>query len=110
MSLHVDYLLECILTAFALQIVPPEVLSSLTAAWYSSDYKEVDKAVNEVMNAGFSAEQIVSQVRLSSCCGIALVDFTYSSLRNGSSCMTTLWQMENCQLTRKQKYRLFLVK
>jgi hypothetical protein len=90
MSLHVDYLLECILTAFALQIVPPEVLSSLTAAWYSSDYKEVDKAVNEVMNAGFSAEQIVSQVRLSSCCGIALVDFTYSSLRNGSSCMTTL--------------------
>ncbi|CAO3673371.1 unnamed protein product [Umbelopsis vinacea] len=43
-------------------IVPPEVLSSLTAAWYSSDYKEVDKAVNEVMNAGFSAEQIVSQL------------------------------------------------
>ncbi|KAI9288864.1 P-loop containing nucleoside triphosphate hydrolase protein [Umbelopsis sp. AD052] len=43
-------------------IVPPEVVSSLTAAWYSTEYQEISKIVDEVMNAGFSAEQILSQM------------------------------------------------
>lgn len=42
--------------------MPPEVMSSLTAAWYSTEYKEISKVVDDVMNAGFSAEQVVSQV------------------------------------------------
>jgi replication factor C subunit 2/4 len=37
-------------------------MSSLTAAWYSTEYNEISTVVNNIMNSGFSAEQIVSQV------------------------------------------------
>lgn len=38
-------------------------MDSLTAAWYSTEYNEISTVVNNIMNAGFSAEQIVSQVQ-----------------------------------------------
>ncbi|KAM3583384.1 Subunit of heteropentameric Replication factor C (RF-C) [Umbelopsis sp. WA50703] len=43
-------------------IIPPDAMSSLTAAWYSTEYNEISTVVNNIMNSGFSAEQIVSQV------------------------------------------------
>jgi hypothetical protein len=47
-------------------------MSSLTAAWYSTEYQEISKIVDEVMNAGFSAEQILSQVSTPFACQIFL--------------------------------------
>ncbi|CAM0142000.1 unnamed protein product [Umbelopsis sp. WA50703] len=43
-------------------IIPPDAMSSLTAAWYSTEYNEISTVVNNIMNSGFSAEQIVSQM------------------------------------------------
>lgn len=62
-------------------------MGSLTAAWYSTEYQEISKIVDEIMNAGFSAEQILSQVSKTFCLPICSTNiYTYPITR----CMTIL--------------------
>ncbi|KAI8374187.1 replication factor C subunit 2 [Radiomyces spectabilis] len=43
-------------------IIPPETLNILISTWETNDYKQIQQAIQTMMNAGYSAENILTQL------------------------------------------------
>lgn len=75
---------HCIGSTQHRQVIPESVINTLVATWQTRDFTKVSDVVNDVIASGFSATQIVSQVR---CLVLGLKKaFKHCKKNSGKSC------------------------
>jgi hypothetical protein len=48
---------------FMLQVVPPDIIDLLVTSIFADTHENIEKTVRDIISTGFSATQILSQVR-----------------------------------------------